>query len=478
MRELYVAELHGDEQSSNAAAWPFVDDWAQRHVPREGDGVRHDGPSPTVTIETSSDGQRLLTLRQPDDSDDSLLWISEVALGRPDAPLLAGIRVRLAAVPGSALTPLEYVFGVPAIVRTLLREFNVLDGGERTQARFVELGSSMVEPLVAGLVAEARRLPVVVVTRTRESGSVRVDVSALARELAGIAHVRVLSSAQASWTLTELIGQSLSAWDGAVRVYFPGFTPQDDPYRHRFWLGDRVNNGLVARLRSWFGTLAASRTAEHPVHEQLRVDRYARLEEAIASSDTAFLEEYISELDARDERQRSEISELKEQHAELTRTVERSSDELETMRSSFAEMQRSMPARQPRVPAEAEEGPLTVGAVIDDLARQLSTRYYRDRVGITSQALDAGRDFSSYNSPGELLRAAHTVIEAGALYHDNKLGTTPMEYFAQRGFGYGAQPGPHIKVDECTGPDQCLRIYWEDDPETRRWSITHIGRHR
>lgn len=477
MRELYVAELHGDELSTNAAAWSFVDDWAQRHMSRDGDGARLDGPPPAMTVETSSDGQRLLTLRQPDDSDESLLWISEVALGLPEAPLLAGVRVRLAAVPGTALTPLEYEFGVPAIVRTLLREFTVLDGGQRTEARYVELGNSMVESLVAWLVAEERRLPVVVVTRTRESGSVRVDVRALARELAGIAHVRVLSSTQASWTLTELIGPSLSVWDGAVRVYFPGFTLQDDPYRHRFWLGDRVNNGLVGRLRSWFGTLAASRTAEHPLHEQLRVDRHARLEEALASSDTAFLEEYIGELDARDERQRSEIGELKEQNASLTRTVERTSEELESVRSNFAEIQRSMPARQPRVTAEVEEGPLTVGAAMDDIARQLSTRYYRDRVKITPQALDAGRDFSSYSSPGELLRAAHTVIEAGALYHDNKLGTTPMEYFAQRGFGYGAQPGPHLKVDESTSPDQCLRIYWEDDSEARRWTITGIGRH-
>jgi hypothetical protein len=342
MRELYAVELHGDALSTNAAAWPFVDDCAQRHMPSGRESIRPAGPSPSTTVDTSSDGQTLLTLSQPDDSDDSLQWISEVALGVPDAPLLAGVRVRLEAVPGSALTPLEYEFGSPAIVRTLLREFTVLDAGEPTEARFVELGTSMIEHLVNWLVAEERRLPVVVVTRTRDSGSVRVDARALAKELAGIAHVRVLSSAQASWRLTELIGQTLSAWDGAVRVYFPGFTTGDDPYRHRFWLGDRVDNGLVGRLRSWFGTLAASRTAEHPVHEQLRLDRHARLTEALASSDTAFLEEYISEMDAGDRRQRSEIDELKEQNAGLTRMVERSNDELEAVRSSFAEIQRSM----------------------------------------------------------------------------------------------------------------------------------------
>jgi FtsZ-binding cell division protein ZapB len=99
--------------------------------------------------------------------------------------------------------------------------------------------------------------------------------------------------------------------------------------------------------------LAASRTAEHPVHEQLRIDRRARLAEAIASSDTAFLEEYINELEAGDQRQRLEIDELKEQNAVLTRTVERSDDQLEAMRSNFAEIQRPMPTRQQRVPADA-----------------------------------------------------------------------------------------------------------------------------
>jgi hypothetical protein len=472
MRELYAAELHGDGLSTNAAARPFVEEWAQRHVPTAaGEAVD------VMTFDTSSDGQLLWTLREIDESDDSLVWISEVALGVPGKPLMAAIRVRLAAVPGSALTPLEYEFGSPAITRTLLREFTVLDGSERTVARPVEVGSSMIESLVGWLSEEQRRLPVVVVTRARDSGSVRVDARALARELAGIAHVRVLSSAQAAWTLSEHIGQSLSAWDGAVRVYFPGLTPRDNPYRHRLWSGDRVDSGLVARLRSWLGTLAASRTADHPVHEQLRTDRHARLEEALGASDTAFLQEYITALEAGDQRQRTEIGELKDQNATLARSAESLKTELEAVRASFADIQRSL--RQPRATAPAaEDGALTVAAAMDDIDRQLNTLYYRERVGITPQALDAGRDFASYYSPSELLRAVHTVIEAGALYHDNRLGTTPMEYFAQRGFGYGAQPSPHLKVDESTSPDQCLRIYWEDDPQERRWTITHIGRHR
>ncbi len=47
MRELYAAELHGDVLSTNAAAWPFVNEWAQRHMPHEGGEVRPTEPSPS-----------------------------------------------------------------------------------------------------------------------------------------------------------------------------------------------------------------------------------------------------------------------------------------------------------------------------------------------------------------------------------------------------------------------------------------------
>ena len=138
-----------------------------------------------------------------------------------------------------------------------------------------------------------------------------------------------------------------------------------------------------------------------------------------------------------------------------------------------------MPARQARgdLP-RPRKGPLTVGAAMDDVARQLSHALlpgpgldHPPGPRRRPELLLLQQSQASYCGP--LIRSS----KQARCYHDNKLGTTPMEYFAQRGFGYGAQPGPHLKVDESTSPDQCLRIYWEDDSEARRWTITGIGRH-
>lgn len=471
MRELYATELRGADDTDNDEAWEFVHGWAERNV-HETEGEAH------LAVETASDGQRLLTLTQADDGDPDLSWVSEVGLGQPGTPLYTTVRVRLAATPSAMLTPVEYEFGTPTVVRTLLRAFPVFDAGEQMSPTPVVLGHSSMPRLVEWLLDPSRRLPVVVVSRTLGDSRLRIDVGALSKELAGLAHVRVLASELASWNLTDEIGAPLSAWDGAVRAYFPGFSVADDPYRHRLWFGEYVTNGLVARLRGWLGAMAASRVAEHPVHEVLRVDRREALLKAIESADQAFVTEYIDEIERENGRLRNERDDAVARNAEGVKHAEQLSDELAAVRRNYADVQRSMPARVPRAPVTTSQtDPLNVALAVEDIERHLATRYYAERVGVTDRALDSARDFASYNDPAEMLRAVHTVLEAGALYHDNRLGTTPMEYFSQRGFGYGAQPSPHLKVDEATSPDQCLRIYWEDDTSTRTWTITHIGSH-
>lgn len=290
MRELYATELRGSDDTDNEDAWTTAHTWAERNV-QETEGEAD------LTLETASDGQRLLTLTQADDGDPDLSWVSEVGLGRPGSPLYTTIRVRLAATPGAVLTPVEYEFGTPTLVRSLLRRFPLFDAGEQTVPAPVVLGHSSVPRLVEWLRDPSRRLPVVLVSRTLGDSKLRVDVGALSKELAGLAHVRVLASELAAWHLTDEIGAPLSTWDGAVRVYFPGFTLEDDPYRHRLWFGDYVTNALVARLRGWLGAMTASRIAEHPVHEVLRVDRREALLKAIESSDQTFVTQYIEEIE-------------------------------------------------------------------------------------------------------------------------------------------------------------------------------------
>ena len=135
----------------------------------------------------------------------------------------------------------------------------------------------MVEPLVAWLAAEERRLPG---CRGHADAGLRIGAGGRRGPSPGNSpgsrDVRVLSSAQASWTLTDLsrarpcpsgTAPCASTSQGSTT---PGRSLPPPVLARR--AGSTA--GWLARLRSWFGTLAASRTAEHPVHEQLRADRH------------------------------------------------------------------------------------------------------------------------------------------------------------------------------------------------------------
>lgn len=484
MRELYAAELRGEVGTDNRAVWSLLERWALRHLPSDGRESRSLEPGVLeagdvrLDVEESTDGGRLVVLEQSDDGDPSLGWRSEIAVAPPGESLLVTVRVRLVARTDSVLAPLDYEFGTPAIVRTLLREFPVTDAGERMQPAFIEIGRSGIDDLVAWLASPARRLPVVVVSRTPDTGITLVDTGALAREMAGIGHVRVLAASQAAWGLTQTVGASLSVWDGAVRVYFPGFGLDDDPRRHRIWFPDRVDNALIMRLRSWLGTLSSSRTPDHPTIGRIQADRHDRLRKAADEADVEFLYSYVNELEQSEKRRVEELKEWQSRNAELERRLEEAREELDDVRRSFGELARShAPTRAPSATPMAD-GPPTVATAMAGVEELLASRFYGDRLVITDQALAAGRAFGNYNRPDELLRAVQAVMEAAALYHDDKLGMPPMEFFRLRGFGYSAQPGPHLKVDEATSPDQCLRIHWTVDAEAKRWTVTHIGRHQ
>lgn len=314
-------------------AFPLVREWAERH--REG---REDRLPAEVEEEQPSDGSLLVVIHQ--DGGESVTWRSEVALGPPAAPLLATVRVRIGAASRGVVAPLEYEFGVPTIVRTLLREITVQDAGQRVQPIPVELGASSISTLVDWLGSADRCLPVVVLSRTPKSGALLLDAQQLARELAGMAHVRVMSASQAPWALTAAVGQPLSVWDGAVRVYFPGFSLAADPRRHRVWFPDRVDDTLVKQLRSWLGTLASAQTAQHPVHERLRDDRRERLQHGTGSDRETIdlLWEEVGHLEAAVKQRYHDLEDLRTNQAALQTDYEAKVAECEGLRRNFNDL--------------------------------------------------------------------------------------------------------------------------------------------
>jgi hypothetical protein len=478
MRELFAVEFRSGE-GANADAWPIIERWLGLHLEGrvlENGTIQEPG---VVRQEEDALGARLAVLTQTDTGDSSLQWSSEIGIGAPTAPLHLTIRVGLSAADTAMLAPASYDFATPAVVRSVLRDVPIFDGDMRVTPNFTEIGTSRVGELVALLKNVERRLPLILVTRTKLAGSTNVNEKLLAKELAGLAHVWVLSMDQAAWELSSAISPALSAWDGSVRVYFPGFKMTDNPFRHRLWLGARVSDHLIGRLRGWFGALGSSRTVEHPVIQSLRDEARTRLIEASEHGDPSYLAEYAEIVERENAGLKTGLKEHQARVVELEDELESANAELEDVRRSFAEITRALaPADNTRIPDTRDHGDLTVSDAIAAVSQLLRNPYYSGKVRVTDAALAAGRRFDQYHAPEELLRAVKEVIEAGVLYHESRLGESPSQYFARRGFGYGTHPSPHLKADEHTSPNQCLRIYWDEDSQARIWTVTDIGRHR
>lgn len=395
MRELFATELRS-VIGTNANARTYVDQWARKHV--------HDDNGRILSIIENDAGSCIYALEQVDDTDPTLRWRAEVAFGSPDDLAFVTVRIRVGALPGATVGPLNYSFNTPAIVRTLIRELEIVDETIPYSAGLVqEVGASAIDDLVSLLSAD-RRLPIVVVSRDRSSGSTLLSHAELVRELAGVAHVRVLASTHAAWALTHAVGKELAAWDGGVRVYFPGFATTDDSRTHRLTYPDRVDQGTVGRLRSWLGSLSAATTAEHPAYEEQRSDRRRRMQQAAdGSNNAAELSGYVALLEEDNEQQRATAAEERQRAVILDGELASTRYELELIKNSFAEVTLALQSNK-----QAPDGSLAIDSVSDamDAVEELArSRFYASRVTVTPAAVESGRKFKQYADPECMLRA-------------------------------------------------------------------------
>lgn len=469
MRELYATELRSPT-ATNGDAIPYIDAWTRQHRDRPGsDGA-------TVTVHECGDTSRIITMQQVDEGS-NLRWLSQVSLGPILERLHVTVRIQIGSISASVVSPLDYEFGTPAIVRTLLRQLDVKDGSLRVAADpGPAIGPSAVPELILDLEKPDRTLPIVIVSRVEPSGTTNLDAKQLHRELAGLAHVRVLSSSAASWALTNELGADRSVWGGAVRIYFPGLNRTEEMRRHRITFPDKVDASTIGRMRSWLGSLSAATTPEHPAIALRRHERHAQALGAATSANFDELRKYIELLEVDNEETRRTAEDYKVRATQLLSQFAEKEAELEQVRENFVELQRSLDTGDARTDL-FDGDPATIAAAIDAVEELARSTYYRSKVKLAKSAVKSGRRFAHYARPGELLSACQAVLEAGALYHEGRLGVSPGEFFKLRGFGYGALPSPHLKVDDATSHDQCLRIYWDVDNESRMWTIATIGEH-
>lgn len=506
MRELYACQVSLAERPEATPVRQLVEEWVARPTGLAVDDLR---PADSVTL-TGPNGHLveiqsvaldagegwLCGWRRADDDDPTLDWRTTLAIGpalEAKDEVLFTVRIGVERRGDSfRVAPPRYSFNAPTIVRTLLREHVALDDGVRVEPRYRTRRAGDVTALANLLRSPARRLPVVVVTRA-PAGEHSVDALALAHQLAGLAHVEVLTTHLAAMALTDEVGRDRSVWGGGARLYWPGPNFSDSAVRHPFWSRTRIAHqpNFTERLRSWLGTLAATAAPEHPAVRALRLQQRRRLHQE--ADLPPWVEEYVADLERGMDAAEANATRLANAFAEEQERAEQLSAELEEVRAQFHVVQESV-----------TEGPSSDPPDLDALTVEEAFQLARDErsqhVVYLDDCADSAAAFYTYNNPRRLYEALTAVSEAADAWQDGSLGSGFGQFFANRGYEYsGRNPAatsrgtkhhyrrqyagdtvtmvPHLKVDQATSPDQCLRVYWYVDEDSKVLVVGHVGRH-
>ncbi len=188
------------------------------------------------------------------------VWTTEAIVGRkPGHRALFSLRLLVS----SPEQELRMEPAVPGLVQQVASQCGLYRGTDQLDAEpWLVESDDDAEQLIDLLVDPAREMPVFVLTVPEYSTdplAPLLESGPLARATLGLAKVIILP-ARFTWALTERFGKRLSVYDGAVRVYLPGFTEDANPYGgHELVLADRLSttenaSRVSARLRQLAAT--------------------------------------------------------------------------------------------------------------------------------------------------------------------------------------------------------------------------------
>lgn len=270
---LHVSEKTGAFELARSEILKFAERRAGGALPREaleGKSFSTDDVGARRIEGIAIDSPRYWTLRFDDDDRNvaSRSWVIETALAEQneDGPVLFGLRLQCIA---RGENP-DYDRSIPTFARDVISACDVrMDGRRVTLKPWVIDTEDEVDQLVDLLRSESRTADVIVLSLPENSNDLSdelISSDRLARDLAGAAHVVVISG-QAAFQLSDRVGREFSVFHQAVRTYRPGFDPDTEaPFAHPLGLAERIQNwdGGPDAYRRFISSEVLRRTVEGP----------------------------------------------------------------------------------------------------------------------------------------------------------------------------------------------------------------------
>ena len=403
----------------------------------------------------------------------------------------------------------------PEVVDALLAVATARVNGEPLPVRPERLTRASVPGFVDDhLTATGRQLPIVVLTPLEGTGRPLVDPDRLMDELRGLARVVELADRDATFALTKCVTKTLSCFHGAVRLYWPGFGPTADPYRHPIFFPDSYPPGPDAddRLpRAILGPLAAaahSRFADAPFARRVREVRElkgqaavrARLEAAHADAEQG--REWGRHLETAWDENRRLNAELDAARAGQARATE----EVAYLQAQWATVGPTIAAARADADRARADADRYRERVLADIRRvedavSLARDEFADTLDFLKSAVDSAADspfkdarrvFDLFGTLAAAMRAIRDTGSLGESLHDFMIQhrfeykphisqTAEGKYGDEYTFVYGGRKvlfENHVTLGKSYNPQECLSVHWLRDDARKVFVIGWCGKHR
>ena len=495
MREVSSCQLFSQEPNGLALSAAVLELWIADKFDETASipTIRRSGKDATLIREHDTVGDRVRKIYQIEEEvGGGSLRTQVTLLGSPK-----GVSILcLQGMVSSSISPPTAQFALPRFVGTLIQELGDCRAGKSSDRLFRQVfrvNDRAVEEFAELVFSSDRLLPLVAISELDGRPLTRSFPDQLAERLAGVAHVCQLSS-DASWRLTGQLGRAWSCYNGGVKLYWPGARNEGSAYFHPLWTYDRISQHsssdvdgakfVTGELITKILDASTYRSVEREFRDFDRDLRRRSIETEIEAARTGDDFKVLAELYEDDNHKLQErLDDALEDIDRLKRRLTATYNSTSFSNEEPAEEELSPPTTVEEAVNGAKSAFHDKLAFPDALQKQISTL-----------STTAG-------PPEKIFRYLSTLNDyAQAVVSGATLGNTIEKWLEERGVictsesytidnnkkaqkrrtwmvdGHPVTCDLHLKPNDGTSPDCCVRIYFAP-VDNGRVRIGYIGRH-
>ncbi len=477
----------------------------------------------TLQIEqTSNSSGTMFALTLTEEPGGVEMFETYLAFAYNDEEFISFCQLRTATNEVTLARPRRFNAYCPAILREIIESGQWLSGTQFVSTTSSEVigkegGSAFLEELWD----QNRTLPVVAISSYDDEDALFPDIAAtMAAELVGMATV-VNIDANASWHLSGEKGREWSCYNGAIRLYWPIRDQQEVPFVHPLWTQSRLMSGTddpeyaARRIRRQVRRRIFNRSVlrREPsfirhIREEYVTDQFAQAREKGEFEELS----YSYERDAKKAIEEKEEAERQLSETEIQLVIERErvdkiqkeKEDLEwqikMLRNEFIEKRKDSSLLEgDEIEDDVITPVATVAEAVDRARSQFDYLVFGPDVekGVKSLNFSAG--------PPDLIFRYLRVLNDAAVYlsrGDTQDGYQYQQIFLDNNVKMSGESGNlskksrpartwkdergqprlftnHLKPNDHTPPDRCVRIYF--DPINidggKKIFVAWVGRH-